>query len=682
MTDPQRSLLEVLDAATSAEHYRELAWEGSFDEYLGLVESDPRIARNAWQRLIDMIESHGRELPGRGGAGEFIRWKLFDDPFTEGRDAVYGLDEPLAALVSTIRAGACGYGPERRVVLLHGPVGSAKSTIARLLKRGLEAYSRTADGALYTFTWHVDDEVIPSPTNQDPLLLVPSEARRALEKRLNANLRSEYRLRIEGELDPVGRYYQSLLMNRYDGEWRKVLQHVRVRRLLLSEADRIGIGTFQPKDEKNQDSTELTGDLNYRRIAEFGSDSDPRAFNFDGEFNVANRGMLEFVEVLKLDVAFLYDLLGATQEHSIKPRKFAQTSIDEVILGHTNEPEYKKLQSNDLMEAFRDRTIKIDIPYNLRVQDEQRIYERQFSRREGPGPRLAPHALEVASLWAVLTRLQDPTHPNLSVLQKAKLYDGRELSGFTREQVREMRETAEREGMEGISPRYVQDRIATCLVSGAPTVSAMQVLDALEHGLRHHSLVSNEETRKRYVQLVATAREEYEDVIQREVQVAIAADREAIDRLCSKYIDNVKAYVTREKVIEDGGRESDPDERLMRSIEEKIDIPQSRKDDFRHELMNYIAAMHLEGRRFDYRQNERLSRALELKLFDDRRDSIQLTSLVSTIVDPDTQEKIGVIRDRLMREYGYDELSADEVLQQVAGIFARNKDEEEGEEAT
>ena len=125
-----------------------------------------------------------------------------------------------------------------------------------------------------------------------------------------------------------------------------------MRRLILSEQDRVGIGTFQPKDEKNQDATELTGDINYRKIAEYGSESDPRAFNFDGEFNIANRGIIEFIEVLKLDVAFLYDLLGASQEHKIKPKKFAQTDIDEVIIGHTNEPEYKKLQSNEFMEAL------------------------------------------------------------------------------------------------------------------------------------------------------------------------------------------------------------------------------------------------------------------------------------------------------------------------------------------
>jgi serine protein kinase len=162
-------------------------------------------------------------------------------------------------------------------------------------------------------------------------------------------------------------------------------KHIKVRRLLLSEKDRVGIGTFQPKDEKNQDSTELTGDINYRKIAEYGSDSDPRAFNFDGEFNIANRGIVEFVEVLKLDVAFLYDLLGASQEHRIKPKKFAQTDIDEVILGHTNEAEYKKLLANEFMEALRDRTIKIDIPYITRLSEETRIYAKSFGRGSSRG---------------------------------------------------------------------------------------------------------------------------------------------------------------------------------------------------------------------------------------------------------------------------------------------------------
>jgi len=677
--DQQQSLLDLVQKHVNAEHYAALHWEGSFRDYLTLVEKSPIVARNSWQRLLDMIEFHGYEQPQKRGAAP--RWKLFDDPFDRGRDAVYGLDEPLNQLVQVFRAGAQALGPEKRVILLHGPVGSAKSTIARLLKRGLEAYSATDVGALYTFAWHIDGEVIPSPMNQEPLLLVPPEARPELERRLNKSLKRPYRIELAGELDPVSRFWMRTLLERYKGDWTRAIEHVRVRRLLLSEKDRIGIGTFQPKDEKNQDSTELTGDVNYRRIAEFGSDSDPRAFNFDGEFNVANRGLLEFVEVLKLDVAFLYDLLGASQEHAIKPKKFAQTHIDEVIIGHTNEPEYRKLQNNELMEAFRDRTIKIDVPYNLSVVNEVRIYKRQFNPEVIRQPFIAPHTLEIAALWSVLTRLDEPTHPNLSILQKAKLYGGEEVQGFTPESLREMRENSLREGMFGISPRYVQDRIAAALVAGKETIGPLDVLRMLELGLRHHSLITNEDLRKRYGQLVAHAREEYEEVVKHEVQVAVAADREAVDRLCGKYLDNVKAYTTREKVIDAAGRERDPDERLMRSIETKIDIPESRKDDFRHELMNYIAALHIEGKPFDFRQNKRLTRALELKLFEDRRDTIQLTSLVSTVVDPATREKIDVIRTRLAERFGYDEKSAEEVLQYVAALFARGDAKRPGAEA-
>ncbi len=679
MYDSPASLFDVVQEGLNHERASTSEWEGSFQDYLELAEANPLIARNSWQRLLDMVVSHGSVPPnGRGGV---TRWRLFDDPFDRGRDAVYGLDEPLDQLIQVLRAGAQRFGPEKRVILLHGPVGSAKSTIVRLLKRGLEAYSAGDDGAMYTFSWELDGESIPSPMHQDPLLLIPDRMRRSVEERLNANLDREYSIEIDGELDPVSRYYYRELSSRYDDDWTKILEHVRVRRFVLSEKDRVGIGTFQPKDEKNQDSTELTGDVNYRLIAEYGSDSDPRAFNFDGEFNVSNRGLLEFVEVLKLDVAFLYDLLGASQEHAIKPKKFAQTHIDEVIIGHTNEPEYRKLQNNELMEAFRDRTIKIDIPYNLSVDNEVKIYRRQFNRESITHVSVAPHTMEVAAMWSVLTRLEDPTHPNLSILQKVKLYNGEDVQGFTAENVREMHESALREGMFGISPRYVQDRIATALVSQNPSVGPRDILRALETGLKHHSLITNEDLRKRYGQLLALAREEYEEIIKHEVQVAVAGDQDAVERLCGKYIDNVKAYTTREKVVDMHGTERDPDERLMRSIEAKIDIPESRKDDFRHELMNYIAALHIEGKTFDFRQNKRLTRALELKLFEDRRDTIQLTSLVSTVIDPETRQKIDVIRNRLSEQFGYSNESAEDVLQYVAALFARGEAKQDPSEA-
>jgi serine protein kinase len=277
-------------------------------------------------------------------------------------------------------------------------------------------------------------------------------------------------------------------------------------------------------------------------------------------------------------------------------------------------------------------------------------------------------------MWAVLTRLEEPKNAGLTLMQKLKLYNGKTLPGFTEDNIKELREEAEREGMHGISPRYVQDKISNALVAhpNERSINPFMVLNELEAGLKHHSLINSEETRKHYRHLLSLVKEEYEDIVKNEVQRAIAADEDALTRLCGNYIDNVKAYTQREKVKNKyTGQTEEPDERLMRSIEEKIDIPESRKDDFRREIMNYIGALSLDGKKFDYRTNERLQKALELKLFQDQKDTIKLTSLVSSVVDKDTQEKIDIVKARLIRNYGYDEDSATDVLNYVASIFAR-----------
>ncbi|MHC4958806.1 MAG: PrkA family serine protein kinase [Planctomycetota bacterium] len=671
-------LVDAIRSASNPEQFRELNWTGTFGQYLDLVISQPEVLRSAHQRLYDMILAHGCE-DTTVSKEKLTKYKFFSDIYGAGRDAIYGLERSLASLVDHFKSAAHGYGTERRVLLLHGPVGSSKSTIVRLLKTGLEEYSRTKEGALYSFSWRLEQDgeevLIPDPMNDEPLRLLPEDVRGRILDRINES-RAEgdgYRLRVQGEPSPVSRYYMTELMHKYDGDLDKVLQHVVVRRVVLSERDRIGIGTFQPKDEKNQDSTELTGDINYRKLAEFGSESDPRAFNFDGEFNVANRGLIEFIEVLKLDVAFLYDLLGASQEHNIKPKKFAQTHIDEVIIGHTNEPEYKKLMSNELMEAFRDRTVKIDVPYNLRLSNEIQIYEKDFNSRS-VSKHIAPHTLEVAAMWAILTRLKESNKGDLSLLDKLKLYNGKSLERYTEENVKELREENPREGLEGISPRYIQDKVSNALVRGysSTCVNPFMVLNELEEGLDHHSLISAEEVRKRYKALLAIAKDEYAEIVKNEVQRAIAADEEQIQRLCANYIDNVKAYTQKEKVRNAyTGQEEEPDERLMRSIEEKIDVRENAKDDFRREIMNYIGALAVEGKSFDYRMNPRLQRALEKKLFEDQKDSIKLTSLVSSVVDRETQEKIDVIKSRLIKNFGYNEESATDALNFVASIFAR-----------
>jgi serine protein kinase len=684
MAKTTNPLASIIDRKLDTTKFKEQHWEGNFWEYLDLVMDQPGIARNAFQRVYDMILTYGQDTYTQFKQ-DYNRYKFFSDPIDGGADAIFGLERPLMQLVDFFKSAAQGYGTEKRILLLHGPVGSSKSTMARLLKKGLEIYSRSDAGKCFTYSWKIPaaiagkeagDEILPCPMHEEPLLLIPIEARKEVLTAINDKLPDGRKIKLYGDVCPFCRKVQGDLMAMYDGDWKKVIEHVVVRRLILSEKDRRGIGTFQPKDEKNQDSTELTGDLNYRKIAEYGSDSDPRAFNFDGELNIANRGIVEFIEVLKLDVAFLYDLLGASQEHMIKPKKFAQTYIDEVILGHTNEPEYKKLQGNEMMEAFRDRTIKIDVPYNIRLDDEVKIYNKDFAPDRIKGMHVAPHTIEVAAMWAILTRLAEPKKAGITKIQKLKLYNGKSLPGFTEDSIKELKEEAPREGMQGISPRYIQDKISNALVSHQAqtekAINPFMVMNELEEGLNHHSLITDEELKKEYKELLATVREEYEDILKGEVQRAISADEDAIKRLATNYIESVRAYTQHERVRNRyTGRDEEPDERLMRSIEEKIDIPDSRKDDFRQEIMNYIGALALDGKRFEYNTNARLLKALELKLFEDQRDTIKLKNLVSSVVDDETQQKIDVVKQRLIKYFGYNETSATDVLNYVASIFAR-----------
>ena len=180
---------------------------------------------------------------------------------------------------------------------------------------------------------------------------------------------------------------------------------------------------------------------------------------------------------------------------------------------------------------------------------------------------------------------------------------------------KELRDQAHTEGLLGISPRYVQDKISNALVAfpEASSINPFMVMNELEAGLKHHSLINSEETKQEYRELLGIVKEEYTNIVKNEVQRAIAADEAALARLCGNYIDNIKAYTQRERVRNKfTGQMEEPDERLMRSIEEKIDIPESRKDDFRREIMNYIGALAIEGKTFDYKTNERLHKALEL----------------------------------------------------------------------
>lgn len=663
-----------------ADHQQEhqaLSWQGSFDEYLDIVRQNPEVSRNAYQRIHDMIlkEGFSERVENRT---KITHYNFFDDAARGGKEAIFGIDRSLMKIVKFFEAAAEGYGADKRLLVLHGPVGTAKSAIAAHIKRGLENYSRTDEGAMFTFGFR-DTPTSPvewSPMNEDPLHLLPDSEKGKFLDRVNQHPSLERPIILKGGLNPWSRFKLNDYLEQHGGDFEKALEHVVVKRLVLSEQDRRGIGTFQPRDEKNLDSTELTGDVNYRKIAVYGSDSDPRAFNFDGEFIVSNRGCFECVEMLKLPKEFLYDFLTASQEGRIKPKKFSQIDIDVCILGHTNEPEYHRLLDDKLMEAIESRTLKIDVPYNTKVSDEVRIYERDY-KRASERMHFAPHTLEMAAMFAVMSRLEQPKDGRLTLCAKSKLYDGNYLPGYTEESVADMKRTGKREGMDGIEPRFIQNVLNEVLVNTTREdgVNPFMMLTAIEKLIPEHRLCRTEKQREAFSTILSQVRTEYVERIKTEVQRAIAADEGSVARLCENYIDNIKAYTQKQKVYNRvTGQPEEPNESLMRSIEERLEpraVTEGEKREFRSQIMNSIGALSLEGKRFDYTTNTRLRKALETKLFEDQKDTIRLSQITQTTVDRETQEKIDIVKARLIRDFGYNERSATDVLEYVGSVFAR-----------
>jgi serine protein kinase len=345
------------------------------------------------------------------------------------------------------------------------------------------------------------------------------------------------------------------------------------------------------------------------------------------------------------------------------------------VLHNTNNPEYEKLKANQSMEALRDRTVKIDVPYLLRWRDEIKVLEQDYGSNR-VRQHVAPHTLEVAALWSILTRLQDDKDQKLSLVDKAKLYDGRSLPGWTEDKVKEMRDKYPEEGMKfGVSARYVQDKISNCLSSHHDYINQFMVLNELRDGLNSSSLISNKEDIAKYRTCVDLAIKELNEILKTEVQKALVGDEQAITRLCSNYIDNMMAYIEKVKITDPfTGREQEPDERLMRSIEEKIDIAEQHADDFRRGMAGFIASLAHKKEVFHWDSNPKLKTALEAKLFEDTKDHIKLSALHAkgaTVVDKDLQEKIDAVKKRLIDNSGYNEQSATDVLEYVASIFTR-----------
>lgn len=622
----------------SREEEENLKWRGTFREYLELVKENPHIAQTAHSRVYNMIKDAGVTERDSKKMYEFF-----------GKE-IYGLEDSLEKLVEEyFHSAARRLDVRKRILLLMGPVSGGKSTIVTLLKRGLEQYTRTDAGAVYA--------IEGCPMHEDPLHLIPVHLRKEFY--------DEYGIRVEGHLSPLN-------MMRLEKEYGGNIEDVMVERIFFSEDRRVGIGTFSPSDPKSQDIADLTGSIDFSTIAEYGSESDPRAYRFDGELNKANRGMMEFQEMLKCDEKFLWHLLSLTQEGNFKAGRFALISADELIVAHTNEAEYKSFISNKKNEALHSRIIVMNVPYNLSVTNEERIYEKMIRESDMAHVHIAPHALRTAAVFSVLTRLKDPKKQNIDLVKKMRLYDGEELEGFKEQDVVELKNEYQDEGMDGIDPRYVINRISSAIIrKDVASINALDVLRSLKEGLDQHASISKED-KERYLDFISVARKEYDEAAKKEVQKAfVYSYEESAKTLMDNYLDNVEAYCNKNKLTDPlTGEEMSPDEKLMRSIEEQIGISENAKRAFREEILIRISAYARKGKRFDYNSHERLREAIQKKLFADLKDVVKITTSTKT-PDESQLKKINDVIARLIDEHGYNSVSANELLRYVGSLLNR-----------
>jgi serine protein kinase len=640
----EENKLNISDLLETHRRERErLAWEGTFRDYFEIVSQNRNLAKLSHARICDMILTAGVEKINEGSRDEIIKYNFFSEE-------LFGIERPISKIVEYFKSAGQRLEVRKRILLLMGPVGGGKSTIVTMLKRGLENWSHTGDGAVYA--------IKDCPMHEEPLHLIPPELRPEIVK--------HYGLYIEGELCPQCRYN---LEHVYHGRHEDVLVH----RIVFSEKDRIGIGTFAPSDPKSQDITELTGSIDLSTIGEVGVESDPRAYRFDGELNIANRGLMEFVEMLKVDEKFLYSLLTLSQEQNIKTGRFALIYADEAIISHTNENEYSAFVANRKSEALQDRIIMIRVPYNLKASQEERIYDKLLKQSEAlRNIHIAPNTLKIAAMFAVMTRLEEPKKANIDIVKKMKLYDGEDVEGFKSKDVRELQEDTVREGMDGISPRYVINRLSGALVRDNITcINPIDALRAIKDGFEQHTGISAEQ-RDRYLNLVSIARREYDDIAKNEVQRAFVYSFEEMAKgLCDNYLDNVEAYCNKEKmkdVITE--EEIEPDEKLMRSIEEQIGISENAKNTFRQEILIRISSYARKGKPFEYQSHERLKEAIEKKIFSDLKDVVKITTSAKT-PDADQLRRINEVIDRLVNQHGYCTVCANELLTYVGTLLSR-----------
>lgn len=615
------------------------SWKGTFLDYLELVKANPRLADLAHKRMYDMMNDQGSAALDLE-ADPRAKRVFGDHPvkvFNFFKDEFFGMERTLDKLVRYFHSSAMGGEEARQVLYLMGPVGSGKSSLVERLKRGLEDTD-----PIYV--------IEGSPTFCNPLCLIPRHLRPAFEEMLG--------VRIEGDIDPITRHR---LLNEFKGEYEKMP----VVTMSFSIRARRGIGVVPPVDPNNQDTSVLIGSEDISKLDRF-SEGDPRVLELNGAFNVGNRGMVEFIEVFKNETEYLHTMITATQEKMVPaPGRHGTIHVDTVIVAHSNEAEWQKFKADHTNEAILDRIVIVKVPYNLRLSEEVKIYQK-FFKRSRFDIKLAPHTLEIASMFAILTRLEATGKCDL--VTKLKIYNGEEVLEKGRPKkitAHELRDDTKREGLFGISTRFIMKALDVALTQNNGSIHPINVREALIGMVKEADTA--DDIKKQHLEFLQdTLHKVYLELLEKDITKAfVYSFKDQAETLFQNYLDNAEAYVTRAKVKDTLTREEmQPDEAFLKSIEEQIAIIGPAADGFRQEVIAYLWSSMRRGEKLGYTAYEPLKEAIEKKLMNSVRDISRIITKQRTR-DEDQREKYDSMVANLISQ-GYPEENLDTILKYAA----------------
>ncbi len=645
-TPPTERHSDFLKSLVEFTHdHRAARWSGTLSDFLESVfRNDPKgMVRTSHQYTWDMLRANGFDEGFADNKGK-LRCQLFEDE-------LFGIDDTIGRVLDYFKAASAGSEVGRRLLLLLGPPSGGKSSMVILLKRGLEAYSQTEAGALYA--------IQGCPVHESPLHLIPHT--------LRPQFRQTYGVEITGEMCP---HCMSRLQHELSGDF----MQMPVERIFISEAGRVGVGTYAPHDPTTADIADLVGSVDLSKVSEFGDEGDPRAWSWSGAVFAASRGLLEMIEILKVKREFLYLLLTLTQEKNVKVSRFPLIHLDETIVAHTNFAEFRKFLQEPENEALLDRMVIIQVPYTLDYKEEARIYRKLCSSTQAfREVHLDPHALHVAAVFSVLSRLGEGEERDADNVKKVRLYAGEDVEGVASGDAAKMHAKNPDEGLSGVSPRFVINAISNAIIqSQAKSLTTMDVLIALKDSIESDVRMDGKKKRKWVDFLVAVRKDFYNRWVKEDVHKAlfVSFEQEA-QQLLDKYLDEVEAQLDN-RTLRDPitSEERKPDERFLRSVEEKIRISESGKLSFRQEVVRKAMGAYKRGDKFTLDSHAPLHDAVEQYLFESRRDVLRLVSSAAR-PDDETRQKISVVEKRLVDEYGYDAHSAREALNYVTTLLAQ-----------